>query len=411
MNRLTSISHHVYDYQHASIVLWGAGTYGKLIRSLLHRLNTPVIAYCDNNQNLWSTFIDNTPVLSPDGLKDMLLEYDNIIVQISILLEDDSKLIHQLQQLGVKNYIPLSEARLLFELHNHIQLSNKNIPTDMIQPCDDIMLDTNLLDLKHILHRKIEFTNTIANESTPTPILCCFPLEADPHVIRCLLHNTHIYDFDSRPQSFDKKILDICKSKVKLITAVMDPVAQNLSFTYNIFHHGNAMAELCFLQLSDRYNLQKDYTEQDVFNAWMTQTKYMDTPPHNTPTKTFRMPRMIQHFIPDFCNHILNIMQSPFDKQKGYSVVCNEHVEVFIYQYERYADISPELAAWLGTPDNTALSIPQTWYSDNATNLSPSKIQLSKSYINKCYDEPYVQHFYTDEDIDNFKEKWKKYTV
>ncbi len=407
MNRLTSISHHVYDYQHARIVLWGAGKYGKTILSLLHRLGVNVSAICDNNQNLWGTFLEGVPILSPDGLKNMLLQHDNIIVQISILLEDDNELVHQLQQLGVKNYIPLSDTRLLFELHNRIQVSDKNIPTDITEPCDDTMLDVNLLDLKHMLHHKIKFTNTIADASIPNPILCCFPLESDPHVVRYLLHNAYIHDFDSYPQSFDKKILDICNTKVKLITAVRDPVAQNLSFTYNIFRHGSDMAELCFLQLSDRYNLQENYTEQDVFNAWMSQTKYMDTPSYNTHTKTFRMPRMIQHFIPEFCSQVLNIMQSPFDKQKGYSVARSENIEVFVYQYERHADILPEIAAWLGIPDNTAMSIPQTMYTGNALNLSPSKINLPESYINKCYNEPYVQHFYTNEDINCFKEKWK----
>lgn len=55
---------------HRSVVIFGAGTGGKIVRWMLEDFGIPVEAFADNNRDQWGTLQDGIPVISPESLKD-----------------------------------------------------------------------------------------------------------------------------------------------------------------------------------------------------------------------------------------------------------------------------------------------------------------------------------------------------
>ena len=63
----------------SKIIIFGAGVMGKRYASDPF-IKNDIIAFVDNNKDLWNTVYYDKPVISPDKLED--LEYDYIIIAI-----------------------------------------------------------------------------------------------------------------------------------------------------------------------------------------------------------------------------------------------------------------------------------------------------------------------------------------
>lgn len=117
----------------------------------------------------------------------------------------------------------------------------------------------------------------------------------------------------------------------------------------------------------------------------------------------------IQYFLPFFGKYIIDITQYPFDQQKGYAIIREGNLEVFVYQIEKLNYVVDELSEWIGVEfqtlerDNEASN---KWIA-GSYQQAQDDITFSKEYFDRCFAEPYVQHCYSQEDIAKFKEKWK----
>lgn len=50
------------------------------------------------------------------------------------------------------------------------------------------------------------------------------------------------------------------------------------------------------------------------------------------------------------------------------------------------------------------------WVADSYKQAQ-KEIKFSQEYFDKCFDEPYVKHFYSDEDIEKFKTRWRTHII
>ena len=53
----------------------------------------------------------------------------------------------------------------------------------------------------------------------------------------------------------------------------------------------------------------------------------------------------------------------------------------------------------------------EDYYRDHKNKKGEIVYMTPEEYFEKCYNEPYVKHFYSDDDINKFKEKWEKHIV
>lgn len=84
--------------KHRSVIIFGCGTVGKFLHALLEsKFSGTVMAYCDNNSDLWNSRIQGVPVLSPE--KTLCCYRDALYVVTGIKSAESMK--RQLLEMGV----------------------------------------------------------------------------------------------------------------------------------------------------------------------------------------------------------------------------------------------------------------------------------------------------------------------
>lgn len=83
---------------HRPVVIFGAGTGGKIVRWMLEDFGIPVEAFVDNNRDKWGTLQDDIPVISPESLQD-----DDREIVIASTWETEIR--KQLMEMGVGDRI------------------------------------------------------------------------------------------------------------------------------------------------------------------------------------------------------------------------------------------------------------------------------------------------------------------
>ncbi|MBW4574477.1 MAG: putative capsular polysaccharide synthesis family protein [Aphanothece sp. CMT-3BRIN-NPC111] len=107
----------------------------------------------------------------------------------------------------------------------------------------------------------------------------------------------------------------------------------------------------------------------------------------------------------------IDVLSVDFPKQKGYKIFANEHLNLLVIRLEDlnrcYADAFKE---FLGIEQFklTAANVAAGKQYDIAYKEIKDTIELPHWYLEKMYSSQYVRHFYTHEEIENFRLKWSR---
>lgn len=172
------------------------------------------------------------------------------------------------------------------------------------------------------------------------------------------------------------------KPKIKIITLVREPVSREIS---NVFQNWQTIFELeNYDDLTD--NHVKGFLEANEFN----QTEHW----FQTEFKVFTG---------------YNILDKPFDKSKGYSIFNKGELDVLCIKLESLNDVfTIAMKSFLGI-EVKKMEI------KNVSNNKSSAVQfnrikkgfsLPEHRLEYIYSKEFVNHFYTENEIMNFKERW-----
>lgn len=112
-------------------------------------------------------------------------------------------------------------------------------------------------------------------------------------------------------------------------------------------------------------------------------------------------------------NFGLDIYREPFDPAQGYQILHRGNVHVLIFQLERFDEVFKSgLEAFFerpapGQPVHTHISS-EDERAGRAYREILSRIRLPDEYIERMYDSDYMRHFYTPEQIQAFRDKWRR---
>ena len=106
----------------------------------------------------------------------------------------------------------------------------------------------------------------------------------------------------------------------------------------------------------------------------------------------------------------VDIFEEPFDKEKGYAVIKKGNIEIFVYKTEKLRGLENELREFLEVEDfcfrqdndakNKPYSLLYQYVKEN--------IKFSKEFLDFYYCDERMKHFYTDEEIESFRKKWRE---
>ncbi len=418
MIKITQLDENLSIYKKNKVIIWSATNFGPLMLKYLKEFNIEVYAFCDNNPKLWNTFINSVPVISPIKLANLINNNENIVVQLALEKAYNEKpVIASLHEIGVTNYISKAEA---LGILGFLKLSKLHLNHPAIFEDAEWWGDSAIF-----LNKKQQLID-ISGLIKPTINLCLPPKTGDWTIINTLkANNVQLSNLDHTATVFPKEIYVSNNIPVKMITAVREPIIQNLSIAYEIIsglsssslspaiysrYLGHGYDNLEWLKKYSNALLEDGGNAQEFFDLFLVSTGINGG---DKCTAHKNRPWDIQSFIVDFQNNIVDYLAYPFNKEKGYSIVKQGSIEVFVYQLEKLDYLIPELSNWVGANFTNLLNsnISENKWVGNSYKKAKSEIKITRKYFDDCFNQPYVQHCYSEQDIQKFKDKWSKHIM
>jgi len=193
-----------------------------------------------------------------------------------------------------------------------------------------------------------------------------------------------IYPGSRSPVFLLNKALRDNKQKVKVVSIFRNPVERNISAFFDAFtlHMGVA---------PEQYKGDLETIEK-VFHKKLQHNYAIDW--YDT------------HFKEALC---LDVYQYPFDKQKQFTMLSNDNVEVLLLD-SRLNDAKKEelIKDFCDTANFQLQNVNVTAQAKHANLYADFKeyIRFRESYLNHQLDSKYASHFFTQEDRQALKNKW-----
>ena len=176
----------------------------------------------------------------------------------------------------------------------------------------------------------------------------------------------------------------ILRKRIKIITGYRDPMARNVSTFFQHLNRNYSKKEIASINYKE---LIDDFSHSTFFD---------------TPNNWFDIELKRKFGI--------DILKNSFDKEKGYSIITNKKVDVFVYRLDKLNQLEEEIGMFLniknfkltGANIGSEKSYAQL-YIDFKKNYTPSDTLIKKLYTSKT-----INHFYSSKDIELLKNKWIK---
>jgi len=388
------------------IVLYGAGNRGEEVNKMLKRAGIPTAYFCDSNPNKQGNTILDTEIISIEKLKE-LDQNEKIIIIITsdyILLIEQIIRVIKGWHLNTENVFTAYGLELaLFKNINHTLISdNYRNPILATKPIKE------LLNRNYYTGRM--FQRWIKCINNPDSLLIYQPakvgsLTIEKSLDEIYISNIHLHYFNVSNKSnlgldeisnFFKCYKNAISKKesLKIITLVREPISRDLSHIFQDL-------EICGPCLI----LQGTGTFIDSCNEWISSKVY-----------ELKNENRCHGYEFDWFDHELkavfgvDIFEYPFDKEKGYSVIKQDNIEVLVMKLEKLNSLESVIGEFVGAPHFKLINANE---SDNKLYKYLYKnvrevIKIPREIVDLYYkDNPRMDHFYTEEEKAEFLKKWE----
>lgn len=385
-------------YRNNDVFLFGASSAGKKVKQILENQRIYITAFVDNSVNKQGKKLDGTKIISCTELCMLLKRNKKYIVQITSVYENE--IARELKEVNV-NYILYSEwCSRIKMLREYMIITNNPIlrsyyyglkwqwqcakdNIEIQRYLENIQSKENNINLINLMVSAPKTGNGTIQKSTNEVIV---------------LDHSFI---------FIEKLLNLCKKNIKinLIVGIRDVVSQNFSLLFEMFDD-NEFFDIEEIwdsggdvqTLFDKYIISNDFEKQD---CWFQILK-----------RKLHTNYLVQDFFSQQLNDFLNIdiYNYEFDTSAGFSIYEFGDLRIMIYQLEKMNNLEKEIGKFLGLNNFMLKKNNESnnkWYS-NYYKKAKENILLDKTYIEKSYNSKFMKHFYSSEDIENYKNRWRK---
>lgn len=398
MINISKIDDKLSIYKDKKVILWGIGNYSIKMFNLMQYHNINVVLFCNPTSNYTINEIQGIPVVSKVDIGCEIDYPEHYCIQSGEYIYDETTLKEISIEYGINLCISAPEAWQILRFLAIEKISKK-----------DNSLSLNYSDLAktRLISNTLIFKEKIPQSTNSSFICVCSAFKTGTSTLYATLKKNNIehLNLTVSPKAIDKKLVEKLNVKLKILVGVREPIAQNIS---NVFQLISGLPNLYpYLY----HNMQQDDSlllnggnMQDIFDNWLKNiTK-------ETNYNEYRMPLDLQNFIPFFEETITPILINEFNKNKGYQIIKDGNIEIFVYQLEKLSKLVPILSEFISHDISQLIndnSANEKWISESYAN-GKANIKFSQEYFDYCFSQPYVKHCYSDEDIEKFKSKWRK---
>lgn len=400
---VTQIDSQLSIYKNNKVILCGVGLPCNILLDLFKHYEIDIFAIYDyeNNVQTNENYINidcNLYIDSAEELENIIKKEKNILLQMSnenIVVDDINPLKCLSSEISNISY------REAFLVLNYIRRCNIKIEKTCNTTTDnniEILPEKNNDDIKEGL---LEYIDEHKDNSKDLIFICMLGKTGDFTLQNTFnKNNVNYYNIWHSPQNFSKDMFKNISENIKIITALREPISQELSTVYQLIgdlnHHIFSLNKLL-------YPFEEDVIWKNGGDVQYIFDRRMDI------VTRFNGDTTVEVFMNDFTKHILDIRKDGFDTKKGYSIVKDGNIQVFTYQLEKMNDLIPEISEFVGVEfDKWELgNTGSDKWVGNSYKQAQKEIKVDAEYFNKCYDDSYIKHCYSSEDIEKFKNRWK----
>lgn len=390
------------------IVLWGAAEKGRQIKNTLDRIDIKAMHFCDSATNKWDTLYEGVAIISPYRLKEIYQNNPNILVVSCIFRENELiKILEELEleHIDILSYWGIKTACILYGIPLE--------PEKKLATYDDVWAYQKKCALKSsgVL---IEFLKRIASNDL-FPVWSWQPGKVGSTTMERRLKSAgilsiHLHDLsypsylweDELRATFYSRVQDSFSRGIKIITGVREPLSRDYSAFWQPFTDERAylmpILDRDFQVMYERYVelvlKGYDYTKKLLEEAheWVWNDEFL------------WFNEQLKKYIG------IDIYEYPFDREKGYQIIREGNIQIFIYKTEKLDSIMPILGEFLGqdicSTEDTNQAESKVYHL--AYKAFREKVRLPRSYVDHYYkNNPYINHFYTEEEQKMYLSKWK----
>ena len=174
--------------------------------------------------------------------------------------------------------------------------------------------------------------------------------------------------------------------KIKIITLVREPISREISRFFQNLH---------VLIYHSIYIMRNDNTiHNDLIKLFEIYNNKRST---------------ITYFDIEFRKFLkIDIYDFPFDKNKGYGIIQKKNLEILILKLEKLNELQEIIGKFLELKTFELISSNQAktkWYGPLYKEFIKNYVP-NEDYLNLVYESKYMKHFYSEEEIKKFKNRW-----
>ena len=409
------LTHQISCLFEKKIFVYGTGVYGNKVAELFLQMEIEIEGFCETNPKKNEFF--GKKILSA---KTIINNYDKDDVLVIIASEKYYKeMINELQaskNINICTYYALFIALYLnHETEEKIEPLKNNI--NFFKKISIDMVIRNLLGWGIKWYCDILSQPSLVWIYQPGKVGSASIYWSNPLKSFHLHSLAYALNADADMSDVCRKIIaEIKKHPVKIITGVREPISRDLSLFFQgsdadiwpLVHYGNS-----WIYLFGDYSKKSKLDSQTLKERICTFEKSLDYSfEHLGKEITKNKADEFSWFDYEIKALLdVDIYNYPFDKEKGYSIIEQDNIQVLVYKCEKLNQLENFIGEFLNKPDFSLKNANQgeeKVYSYMYKRFK-EEVKLNKEYFDYYYaDNPKLKHFYTDSEIEQFKQKWMK---
>lgn len=392
-------------------IIYGAAEKGEEIIGWLRDAELHVDFFCDMNMNKWGKCIENTEVISPFRLEDIVNKEKNDLVYIIACIRYPQELVKLLEETGLKNIRIITYWGIKTALQINAKMLYKREKRRIIE----LQIEEQQRKLKIIswayklLHDLISASDNAIWIVQPGK-MATSSLEVRLREKNIPFIKEHILEFpgfvlgEEYKEIWEKRIQERKKKPLKIISAVREPISRDYSAFWQAFTEDQERMMISPILENNFQNMYEQYIEIIMRGSSYARKKMRNSLEYTWNDEFEWFDEQIKEYLG------IDIFRYPFDPDKGYTIIKERNIELLLYKVEKMENILNIIEDFVGTEKlssiNTNIST-QKWYG-LAYMQFKRKVRLPIDYVNHYYVGNYkMDHFYSEIEKKKFLEKWE----
>lgn len=403
-------SNKIYD----GFILYGASGTGERMVMLLHELgiSDKIIAVVDSNEKKWGNTWIGYKISNPEVIKSV--SKNTIIIITSVYLNEILEFLQN--RIQCCNNV-CSAFAFRHALHYDI-INGKSdyIESHFVEKYKNkykLWKDNAIIE--HQGRQELYFNKMLycIAKNPSSILLCAIPKTGNTTLTASFEEEKRIdVSFTYHASYFDSITLKKLKEylncfnehKIKIISAVREPIERIISEKWENIKHTYLNNNRCIPEILDK---NYDYFINDLLlQEKMYGMKFNWIKCNYSNTADWYKDHIERAFN-------INVFNYPFDKDKGYSIIEENNISIFIYRLDKLSGLEKEIKEFSG---GNSFKLQKSNLAKEkryalAYKQYLEKVKIKKGFFDDLICNDGMEHFYTKQEYENYIEKWSSKLV